>query len=411
MELIGYSKVIPITYQIKSDQKNISLLVPGQGIFVFLNSDNNFEKTCSFSLMNKDNSDGLKITFDYDCVRVNRISVLDPIKDETNNYGLLKNMSAYYWFSLDSQNQTLYAGLGESRIETKVFKYVFNFTKERDDLRKANKLFLESLVSVQIESDNLVPLKLIRDPITDKIPLFVKDTSELTMDDIANGNVLPNANLSLIGQKLYNCVAGKKFILDSKDFPNFSKAIEYSIRTPGNWCYEKLKEKSTEFNKDKPDIKETYLRITLGSNNGESPGIPYVMEIWPVGHYSPIHNHASANALIRVLHGSINVHLFPFLSDKVISFGQQNFNKDDITWISPTLNQTHQLKNLDTNKDTCITIQCYMYDEQNKNHYDYFDFLDADGNIQKYEPDSDMDFIDFKNKMKEEWNNRPKRCF
>ena len=36
-------------------------------------------------------------------------------------------------------------------------------------MRKDNKLFLESLVSVQIESDNLVPLKLIRDPITSKL--------------------------------------------------------------------------------------------------------------------------------------------------------------------------------------------------------------------------------------------------
>ena len=60
--------------------------------------------------------------------------------------------------------------------------------------------------------------------------------------------------------------------------------------------------------------------------------------------------------------------------------------------------------NLDTNTKTCITIQCYMYDNEDTTHYDYFDYLDDNGNILQYEPDSDMDFISFKNKMKEEWN-------
>ena len=225
------------------------------------------------------------------------------------------------------------------------------------------------------------------------------------MNDIANMKYMPKANLSVIAQKMYHCIAGKKFILDDEDFPDFSKAIEYSIITPKMWCHEMLKKKSTEFNKDKPNFLETYLRITLGENNGESPGIPYVMEIWPPAHYSPIHNHSEANAVIRVLHGEINVSLYPFLcaeKDNIKPFGNTSFSKDEITWISPTLNQTHKLMNLGTK--TCITIQCYMYDNEDTTHYDYFDYLDENGNILQYEPDSDMDFITFKNKMKEEWN-------
>jgi hypothetical protein len=111
------------------------------------------------------------------------------------------------------------------------------------------------------------------------------------MDDIAKGTYMPKANLSIMSQKLYDCIAGNKFVLNTHDFPDFMKAIEYSIATPGKWCYECLKKKANEFDKDKPNDKKTYLRITLGQNNGESPGIPYVMEIWPVGHYSPLHNH------------------------------------------------------------------------------------------------------------------------
>jgi hypothetical protein len=102
--------------------------------------------------------------------------------------------------------------------------------------------------------------------------------------------------------------------------------------------------------------------------------------------------------------------LFPFLSgEEVPHFAESDFDKDDITWISPTLNQTHQLKNLEENTETCMTLQCYMYDEQSNNHYDYFDYADVSGNILQYEPDSDMDFVDFKQLMKEEWVNRPSK--
>jgi hypothetical protein len=193
------------------------------------------------------------------------------------------------------------------------------------------------------------------------------------MSDVALGTYLPKANLSLVAQQLYDCISGKKFVLDADDFPEFSQAIEYSIKTPNCWCNKRLQEKSTEFSKDKPNPTETYLRITLGQNDGESPGIPYVMEIWPPGHYSPVHNHSGADAIIRVLTGEINVSLFPFLSESGLKpFANVNFSKDQITWISPTLNQTHQLKNQGFN--TCVTIQCYMYDQDDDSHYDYFEY-------------------------------------
>jgi hypothetical protein len=39
-------------------------------------------------------------------------------------------------------------------------------------------------------------------------------------------------------------------------------------------------------------------------------------------------------------------------------------------------------------------------------YYDYFDYLDNKGKKQNYEPDSDMDFILFKETMKQEWESR-----
>jgi len=314
----------------------------------------------------------------------------EPLIDKQNTTGIVAKRGAYYWFSLDSQNQRLYAGVGEARMENVIYRYQFG--------SKTAKPFLESLTKVSAEDAQI--RSLLRDPITGKVPLLVKNMEELTMESIAAGIHMPKANLSLTSQKLYHCIAGKQFTLNSPDFPDFTRAIEYSIATPGKWCYERLKQKANEFNKDKPNPKETYLRITLGENNGESPGIPYVMEIWPSGHFSPIHNHGGSSAIIRVLNGSINVSLFPFLSlDELTPFATAEFKKEDITWISPGLNQVHQLKNLGS--DTCITIQCYMYEDTDTAHYDYFDYLDATQG--QFEPDSDMGFIEFKTTVRAEW--------
>jgi len=385
------------------------LIIKGQGVFLFEQKD--ITKSCIFTISSADRKTSLKVVFTKSAVVVKNMQTNEPYIDTANTKGLSPLSGAYYWFSLDAQNEQLYAGVGEARLDTAIYAYKFKQLK-------GNKLSLESLSMIEIPSDSvsLKPLRLLRDPITLAVPLLLKDTNELTMMDIAKGTYLPTANLSTMGQKLYNCISGPKFVLDDADFPDFSKAIEYSIATPGLWCNTRLQEKANEFSKDKPNPDETYLRITLGQNNGESPGVPYVMEIWPIGHFSPVHNHGASNAVIKVLHGSIHVKLFPFLCDSsgsVPQFSTAEFKKGDITWITENLNQIHQLENLKTNTETCITIQCYMYDEDNVAHYDYFDYLDGDGKIQQYEPDSDMDFVAFKNQMKEEWNNRPRKwwCF
>ena len=47
-----------------------------------------------------------------------------------------------------------------------------------------------------------------------------------------------------------------------------------------------------------------------------------------------------------------------------------------------------------------------MYESENIVHYDYFDYLDTSGNRQQFEPNSDMDFIEFKKTIKKEWDER-----
>jgi len=379
-------------------QRHYNLPVHGQGVFVFQSMS-----PAVFFIYNRLENDGLRVEFTDSRVHVTEVYSNKPLLDTNNKQGLIPNPSAFYWFSLDSQNQTLMAGIGEPRLETVTYTY-------RYEKSESNKAFLESMTAIEIPRNSLTlkPLNIIKDPVTAHVPLYVKHTDDLTMLDIAKGDVIPSANLSQVNQKLYNCISGKKFVLDDTDFPDFSKAIEYSISTPGLWCNTRLKEKANEFSKDKPNILETYLRITLGQNNGESPGVPYVMEIWPRAHYSPIHGHAAANAVIRVLHGQIHVNLYAFLGADE-PFASADFKKDDVTWIGPGLNQVHMLSNLGS--QTCVTIQTYMYDEANKSHYDYFDYLDENGAKQQYEPDSDMDFVQFKALMKKEWLSKQTGCF
>jgi len=349
--------------------------------------------------MTKDKSDGIKIELTEQSIQASRLSDNIQYIDDKNTKGLTKQLGATYWISLDSQNHVLYAGIGEARLETCVYSYKWSNTAKIQP-------FLESLSTIHPSEESLTLslMRLMHDPITASIPLLIKDTDDLTMNDIAKATYLPRAHLSTVSKQLYDCISGKQFVLDDDDFPDFSNAIHRSIITPGLWCNTRLKEKANEFSKDKPNPDETYLRITLNQNNGESPGIPYVMEIWPAGHYSPIHNHGESSAIIRVLHGSIQMELYPFLCEStsdIKPFKTTHCEKDAITWISPTLNQIHKLTNV-TN-DPCITIQCYMYESDNTTHYDYFDYINADGKEQQYTPDSDMDFLQFKELMKREW--------
>ena len=365
------------------------LIVAGQGTILFDASE-----PCTLRFTDASGSSGLAVEFSHTSVQAHLVPSLKPLIDPDNKKGLSAQKGAYYWVSLDTQNLRILAGVGEARFGTGIYSFQFE---------PAQKKFLESLTIVKPRAVQI--RSLLRDPITGSVPLSVKHSDELTMDAIAAGTHMPYANLSLTAQKLYKCISGKKFSLATPDFPEFVKAIEYSIATPGLWCYERLKEKANEFGK--PEPLETYLRITLGENNGESPGVPYVMEIWPPGHFSPIHNHGGSSAIIRVMNGAINVSLFPFLG-ATEAFGAAVFKKDDVTWISPALNQVHQLKNLSTT-DTCITVQCYMYETSDTKHYDYFDYMDADNTVQKFEPDSDMEFLAFKALMKTEWAEKPQK--
>ena len=332
-------------------------MIHGQGVVVFT-------RPSLVYFLDDTELDGLMFTCTDRSVVVIRISTRVQYTDPTNS-------GPATWFSIDPQNQQLYAGTGEPRIETATYRYT---------LSHEDKAFLESIVRVTPSPD-----RTIRDPISSRqVPLTLK--KNLSMRDVALGRHMHRSHLSPVARQLYDCVASETFALEK----GLAKLIDRSISTPGCWCYEKLREKD-------PDL--SYLRITLGRNGGESPGVPYVMEIWPVGHHSPVHNHAGSNAIIKVLRGSIQVSLFGDL-EAPRPFREAILSKGALTWLSPTLNSVHQLEN--TGSKTCITIQCYMYDDGDTSHYDYFDYMDAKGVVQHFEPDSDCEYTQFVEILKKE---------
>jgi hypothetical protein len=184
-----------------------------------------------------------------------------------------------------------------------------------------------------------------------------------------------------------------------------SDAIRYSIETEECVLYKKLKEKSSDFG---DDPHETYLRITLGHSLGKSPGIPYVLEIWPKSNYSPIHNHGNANAVIKVLHGSIrvNVHNKHTKDPEAPPIKLLDLRKDDVTWIDGNWYQTHQLQNV--SDDYCATIQCYKYDSGDTTHWPYFDYISANETIAEFIPNSDFEFQEIRNQVMAEYKKHKK---
>ncbi|WP_394152289.1 cysteine dioxygenase [Vibrio maritimus] len=317
-----------------------------------------------------------------------------------------------YWISVDGNNAVVRYGKGEIRGDTVLLEYGIEHDElylKGSDIDHESQSWLKRVKTIDIlASDNRLEQRILQDPVTIDPPLFVTKIEEISMDEIAFHHKTVAANLTPACQQLYANISGKSFVLNTEAFPEFEQAINESINDVNGWCYQTLQSKAGEFGQDAP--KETYLRITMGVNQGESPGIPYVMEIWPCGHYSPIHNHGDANAIIRVLSGEITVHLFAMLSkyhDDPKPFASQSFITDEVTWLSPGLNQIHQLRNEATDGRACITIQCYQYSHNNTQHYEYFDYLNpTERTIEQFTPNSDMGFLEFKAKMWQEWRER-----
>jgi uncharacterized RmlC-like cupin family protein len=251
-------------------------------------------------------------------------------------------------------------------------------------------------------------------PVVMDLAPVIRGHDALTMEELDSGSAISIAALSPECQYLYATMAGNSIQLNTQNFSDFSAAIDHSINDKNGICYKKLLTKATEFSSDPHattyDARQQYLRVTLGPSKGDSSGVPFVMEIWPAGCYSPIHNHGNQNAIIKVLQGSLTTYFYKSLEkhdqtpyDKVVVAA------GDVTWLDDRQFQTHRLFNHNTNT-ACVTIQCYMYNNDDDLHYEYFDYLNDKNCTEKFTPNSDWDFIDFKSQLRDEWEAYKKKA-
>eukprot|EP00210_Caulerpa_lentillifera_P005361 g5123.t1 len=393
----------------------VSLMIKGQGVVVFKLTDSGIIHI-KFNIENspasmKPGETLAEVNF-YVERRGGSVSTrvemtgkhIKPLQDTFPQVFIDEEKEIPYWISLlsapegfgrDKSGVFFKFGYGEVRRGlSQLFRYLRLVWSDDSNDRLINPTIKE----VQL-GQNLKLVRLQRDPVVRGTPLLVIPPDEYTIEDADLGTRCVPSSLTPECQKLYDLVTGKSFVLNTPDFPDFTTAIEYSIHDPNGWCYKLLQEKA----KTALDKNETHIYITAGRYQGESPGIPYAFMIWPPGHYSPIHDHSKANSIIRVLYGGIRIGLFAMLSPyHKKPFLEHDFYQDQVTWASPTLNQTHQLHNVNQYGPTCITAHVFRYSQKDLVHYKFSGELTPDG-VEKSLEVGDETFSRFKKIIKEEW--------
>jgi len=257
---------------------------------------------------------------------------------------------------------------------------------------QADQIQLQSLVDVQ-KKVSFYP-----HPLTYNWSPLVLDSSKTTLDILSTNHFTMSASLPATCRELYENVSSPGVALDwPYSNPRLSDAITYSINTEGKILNKKLKEKE-----ERGDFQ--YLRVTVGSDRGSSPGIPYVLEIWPAKSESPIHNHGNAFAVIKVLYGAVKVTVYnKTWDDEETQEELMNFTaiQGDVTWISPNWFQTHKLTN-ESDQLFCATIQCYKYGQDDELMWPYFDYLE-DKTVKEFLPDSDFEFKKLREELLQEY--------
>lgn len=195
----------------------------------------------------------------------------------------------------------------------------------------------------------------------------------------------------------------KDFNLREEGFPDFIAQIEASLRHEKGWCYRTLRAKLSKLSNCRLDALS--IRINLNRINNRTLEHSCIMEIWPPGHRSPVREFSDTCGFIRILHGKLLMRYFASLALNTaaeLRF-EQLFEADQVAWMIPNLNQTHQMTHPDTTGSCCIILQAY-HAEGNMNapqaHVNFS--TDSSDEISRLYCTFDIDFAAFKEKMCEE---------
>ncbi|XP_060078048.1 uncharacterized protein LOC132557567 [Ylistrum balloti] len=396
--------------------------VNGQGVFTF-----NIIRSSPFRIVisNSPTNDTIMLTIGSNFAEfgLTHESTYETLhRSDQPDCGYDAGQKISYWFSYNRDSLVLKYGKGYTMEETTLLEYDFLKDKtpeEAEQIREkyhglfnaegqglvrlydSDQLRGSSTSSSMIDIEKKVAFY--KNPFISNLSPIVLDSSKVTLFTLDNANYMLTGSLPPACKELYDNIGNCELNWPPEvDEVLLSDAIRFSIETKGCLLYEKLKSKSGEFGPDS-GANETYLRVTLGHSLGNSPGIPYVLEIWPSKHYSPIHNHGNSNAVIKVLFGQINISIYNKQTTDPNAVPLRKFNavKGNVTWINRNWFQTHKLWN-DTD-DFCATIQCYNYDAGDTTHWPYFDYVSENSTIEEFIPNSDFTFREMRDKVLAEY--------
>lgn len=259
---------------------------------------------------------------------------------------------------------------------------------------------VEEMACALIDLEGMVDFD--RSPLTCNWPLLVLDSSKVTLLDLDSNDYTFSASLPVACRELYQNIAHSGVCLDmhpGQERYKLSDAIRHSIESEAGLLHKKLEEKAGKFGAKN----KAYLRVTLGMCRGNSPGIPYVLEIWPKNHGSPIHSHGNSYAVIKVIHGGLTISIYNkhIKSENDASLLDFDVKQGDVTWISPNWYQTHKLWN--NTSDYCVTIQCYQYGDNDNHHWPYFSYISSKGTSEEFLPTSDFTFREMREQVLKEY--------
>ena len=277
--------------------------------------------------------------------------------------GLDSNTITTYWLSYDRDNMVVKYGKGYAMEQTTLLTYDFSEgvtnAKQLSQTRDQWSLFFsichpdrtgETIMLYRTRSDieennknalfhccsfiHMEPIIAVRKhPLITNLPPKVLDAAHATLENIDKGKYTLSSSLPHPCKSLYDTVRNMKLdpaMEAGESDVSVIDAIRFSINTKGCRLHELLQTKN-------------YLRITMGTGHGDSPGIAYVLEIWPPGARSPIHNHGAACGIVKIIHGKIQNCVFNKVESKVC-VSERNFRptelmkidgyKDDVFWLS-----------------------------------------------------------------------------
>ena len=291
----------------------------------------------------------------------------EVVETETS-LGLEPDVITTYWLSYDRDNMVIKYGKGYAMEETTLMFCDFSegVTDAKDvamkreewsmffsiydpDRKGVSLLLYRSSLDIEkklvkavapgtkagfIHVEPLIEVR--KEPLVVNPSPFVLDASKVTMNLIDKHQFIFSSELPGPCRVLYDTIKNigldteyEMGIMDCK----LSDAVRHSMTTEGCLLHKTLQHKH-------------YLRITIGPSANQSPGIPYVLEFWPPGAESPVHNHGSVCAIVKVLFGTIQNGTYNKMPSRVYDADatdkfepkqlfQFDCNKGDALWMSP----------------------------------------------------------------------------